>query len=387
MNPDVLGVNEIENDGYGPASAMQFLVDRLNATTAPGTYALVDVDANTGQVNAMGTDAIKVGLLYKPAAVTPVGQTAALNTVAFVNGGDGAPRSRPSIAQAFQENATGARFIVDVNHLKSKGSACDLPDQGDGQGNCNQVRVNAANELTSWLASDPTGTGDPDILLVGDYNSYAMEDPITAIKNAGYTNLIASLLGPNAYSYVFDGQWGYLDHALASGPMATRVTGVAESHINSDEPSVLDYNTDFETPNLQSTLYAPDEFRVSDHDPVIVGLSPKRPPTVDAGGPYWVFAGFSVAECASGNDPDGGPLAYAWDLDDNGSFETQAERDVIRGVGRHAGPAYDQGASDRRRRPHRRRRGNGQCRRHLRQPLRPYGGTWSRKRASRTPCA
>ncbi len=61
MNPDVIGVNEIENDGYGPTSALQFLVDQLNAATAPGTYAFIDVDANTGQINAMGTDAIQVG--------------------------------------------------------------------------------------------------------------------------------------------------------------------------------------------------------------------------------------------------------------------------------------------------------------------------------------
>jgi predicted extracellular nuclease len=245
MNPDVLGVNEIENDGYGPASAIQFLVDQLNAATAPSTYAFIDVDANTAQVNAMGTDAIKVSLLYKPAVVTPVGQTAVLNTPAFVNGGDSAPRSRPSLAQAFQVNATGARFIVDVNHLKSKGSACDAPDAGDGQGNCNQVRVNAATELVNWLAMDPTGTADPDILLIGDYNSYALEDPITVIKNAGFTNLIESFLGPDAYSYVFDGQWGYLDHALGSASIVTQITGVADYHINSDEPSVLDYNTDF----------------------------------------------------------------------------------------------------------------------------------------------
>ncbi len=136
-------------------------------------------------------------MIYKLASVTPVGQTAALNSVAFVNGGDGAPRSRPSLAQAFQQNVNGARFIVDVNHLKSKGSACDAPDAGDGQGNCNQVRVNAVTELMNWLATDPTGTGDPDILMIGDYNSYAMEDPITSIKNAGFTNLIASFLGPD----------------------------------------------------------------------------------------------------------------------------------------------------------------------------------------------
>jgi predicted extracellular nuclease len=273
MNADVIGVNEIENDGYGPDSAIAFLVDRLNDATAPGTYAFIDVDAATGQVNALGTDAIKVGLLYKTASVAPIGQTAALNSVAFVNGGDSAPRSRPSLAQAFEQYSTGAHFIVDLNHLKSKGSACDTPDAGDGQANCNTVRVNAATELMNWLATDPTGTGDPDILLIGDYNSYAMEDPITVIKNAGYTNLIDSLIGSEAYSYVFDGQWGYLDHAFGSPSSLSQVTGVAEYHINADEPSVLDYNTDFKTANLIASLYAPDQFRVSDHDPVIVGLN------------------------------------------------------------------------------------------------------------------
>ena len=121
----------------------------------------------------------------------------------------------------------------------------------DGQGNCNVVRTNAANELANWLASDPTGTGDQDILLMGDYNSYAMEDPITTLKNAGYTNMIETFLGPDAYSYVFDGQWGYLDHALASASIAAHITGVGDFHINADEPSVLDYNTDFKTANLK----------------------------------------------------------------------------------------------------------------------------------------
>jgi predicted extracellular nuclease len=282
MNPDVVGVNEIENDGYGPDSALAFLTGKLNDATAPGTYAYVDVDSATGQVNALGTDAIKVGLIYKPASVTPVGQTAALNSVAFVNGGDGFPRSRPSLAQAFEQNINGGIFVVDLNHLKSKGSACDIPDAGDGQGNCNAERVVAANELMTWLASDPTGTGDPDVLMLGDYNSYAMEDPITVIKNAGFTSLIGQFVGPDAYSYVFDGQWGYLDHAFGSPGMVPQVTGVTEWHINSDEPSVLDYNTDFKTLNLQNSLYAPDQFRVSDHDPVIVGLCQAPSLTVSA---------------------------------------------------------------------------------------------------------
>ena len=287
MDADVIGVNEIENDGYGPDSALQSLVDRLNAASTPGTYAFIDVDTNTGQVNAMGTDAIKVGMIYKPASVSPVGKTAVLNTGAFglykiqsdpfIIG-----RNRPTLAQAFQVNTTGARFVVDVNHLKSKGSSCadnitpvpSDPDLGDGQSNCNLTRKAAAEELVAWLATDPTGIQDADVLLVGDYNSYAMEDPITVIKNAGYSNLIQSFIGLDAYSYVFDGQWGYLDHGFGSATVVPQVTGIGEYHINADEPSVLDYNTDFKTPNLIESLYAPDQFRVSDHDPVIIGLEP-----------------------------------------------------------------------------------------------------------------
>ena len=65
----------------------------------------------------------------------------------------------------------------------------------------------------------------------------------------------------------------YLDHAFGSASVQSQVAGVYEWHINSDEPSVLDYNTDFKTANLQSTLYAPDQFRISGHDPVIVDLA------------------------------------------------------------------------------------------------------------------
>ena len=281
MDADVIGFNEIENDGYGPDSSIAFLVDKLNAAT-PGKYAFINADAGTGQVNALGNDAIRVGLIYQPARVTPVGQTAVLNTDAFINGGDSAPRNRPSLLQAFQVNATGARFIVDINHLKSKGSACAAPDAGDGQGNCNQVRVNSVNELLSWFATDPTGTGDPDLLMLGDYNSYAMEDPITTLEANGFTNLVYKFAGPDAYSYVFDGQWGYLDQALGTASLTAQVTGVADYHIDADEPSVLDYNTDFKTANLINTLYAPDEFRISDHDPVIVGLElDSTPPAVN----------------------------------------------------------------------------------------------------------
>jgi len=303
---DVIGVIEIENDGYGADSAIQFLMDKLNEASAPGTYAFIDVDAATGQLNALGTDAIKVGLIYKPAAVTPIGQTAVLNSVEFVNGGDSAPRNRPALAQAF-ETPTGGRFVVSVNHLKSKGSACDAPDAGDGQGNCNIVRTHAANLLAAWLASDPTGVGDPDALILGDLNSYAKEDPITAIESAGFTNLIEAFQGADAYSYVFDGQWGYLDHALGTGSLVSQVTGVADWHINSDEPSVLDYNVNFKSAGQLISLYAPDEFRISDHDPVLVDLNlANYPPELGdiTVTPNVVAVGAPVDASAPFTDPD-----------------------------------------------------------------------------------
>jgi len=326
MDADVIGFNEIENDGYGPDSSIAFLVDKLNAATAPGTYAFIDVDTGTGQVNALGSDAIRVGMIYKPAKVTPIGQTSVLNTVAFVNGGDSAPRNRPSLMQAFQVNVSGARFIVDINHLKSKGSACDAPDMLDGQGNCNQVRVNSVNELLKWFATDPTGTHETDILMLGDYNSYARENPITTLESAGFTNIVSKFVGEDAYSYVFDGQWGYLDQALGTPSLTAQVTGVGDYHIDADEPSVLDYNTDFKTANLINTLYAPDQFRISDHDPVIVGLDAINfPPSADAGGPYNVGEGKTISLNATGADPEGAQITFAWDLDNDGTFETAGQ--------------------------------------------------------------
>jgi uncharacterized protein len=214
MDVHVLGVIEIENDGYGPSSAIADLVDRLNAATAAGTWAFIDADAATGQANALGTDAIKVGLLYRPAVVAPLGTTAALNTIAFVNGGETGPRNRPALAQAFTLVADGEAFIAVVNHLMSKGSACTVPDQGDGRGNCNAVRTAAAAELASWLAADPTETGDRDVLILGDLNAYAREDPLAVLAEAGYGGIPALFGGADAYTYVFDGQWGALDHAL-----------------------------------------------------------------------------------------------------------------------------------------------------------------------------
>ena len=257
MDADVIGLMEIEN--HPTDDAVKDLVSGLNAIAGAGTYAYID----TGTI---GTDAIKVALLYKPAQVVPDGSHAILDSSVDATFLD--TKNRPVLAQTFADVVTGQKFTVAVNHLKSKGSDCDDvsdPDTGDGQGNCNLTRTAAATALVNWLATDPTSSDSNAFLIIGDLNSYAMEDPIDAIKAAGYTDLLASLTDP--YSYVFSGQSGYLDHALANGPMSTMVTGVTIWHINTDEPAALDYN-DYNQPEL----YQPDQYRASDHDPIFVGL-------------------------------------------------------------------------------------------------------------------
>lgn len=296
LDADILGLVELENDGYAATSAIADLVEGLNAAAGADRWAFIDADAATGVLNALGTDGIRVGLVYRRDRVTPVGQTAVLNAVAFVNGGDFFPRNRPALAQAFQRPDRG-RVVVVVNHLKSKGSSCSLPDAGDGQGECNAVRTTAAAQLAEWLTTDPTDTGEEDVLIMGDLNAYAKEDPITTLAGAGYADLLAARVGPSAYSYVFDGQWGYLDHALASPTLAGQVSGVTEWHINADEPSVLDYNTDFKSPGLIASLYAPDPFRIADHDPVVVGLALAAPSVT------YAFGGFLPPLAAVGQRP------------------------------------------------------------------------------------
>jgi predicted extracellular nuclease len=261
LDADIVGLTEIENNA---SKSLQVLVDDLNAIAGPGTYAFVD----TGTI---GSDSIRVGFLYKPANVSPAGDFAIIDS-----GTDqryDSSRNRPSLAQSFTQSSNGAVFTIVVNHLKSKSSSCVRvgdPDRNDGQDDCNVTRSDAAAALADWLATDPTGSGDPDILIIGDLNAHPREDPITRLEAAGYENLLEKFLGTHSYSYQFEGMAGALDHALASPDLVNQVAGVSEWHINADEAPVHDYNLEFgRNPDIfdGSTPY-----RSADHDPIVIGL-------------------------------------------------------------------------------------------------------------------
>ncbi|SPJ34409.1 ExeM/NucH family extracellular endonuclease [Kushneria phyllosphaerae] len=259
---DIVGLMEIANDGFGADSSIASLVDALNAQGG-AQWDFITPRDDAGNVVSPGSDAIAVGLIYQPDSVTPEGNAAINSSGAFATG------NRAPMLQTFQDNDSGETFSVAVNHFKSKGSVINGEDaSGDGQGNNNPTRVEAAEQLAAWIGTDPTDSGDSDVLIIGDLNSYAMEDPITTLVQEGYTLL------DNDYSYSYDGQWGSLDHALASASMSDQITGTTTLHINADEPIALDYNTEFKSPEQIESLYSDDPFRASDHDPIIIGVDP-----------------------------------------------------------------------------------------------------------------
>ena len=236
LDADIVGLIELENNA---SDGLRSLVDGLNAIAGDGTYAFVD----TGTI---GSDAIRVGFLYKPASVSTAGAFAVLDST--VDAGFDDSRSRPTLAQSFTQASNGAILTVAVNHLKSKASSCSSsgdPDLSDGQANCNATRSSAAVAMADWLATDPTASGDSDVLIIGDLNANMQEDPVTTLEIAGYDNLLENFLGANSYSYMFAGRAGALDHALASQSLVGQVTGVVDWHINADEAPVLDYDLEF----------------------------------------------------------------------------------------------------------------------------------------------
>lgn len=261
LNADVVGLMEIENNGN---TAVLDLVAGLNTVAGAGTYA--SVAQPTG---GTGTDAIRVAMIYKPAKVTPVG-----NAVSDTD----SKHNRPPLIQTFAA-ANGEKFSVVVNHFKSK-SSCPTDssantDQGQGQGCWNALRTEQAQALRGTIAALQASTGDSDVIVIGDLNAYGKEDPILDFTGNGYFDQIARF-NDAGYSYVFDGETGYLDHALATVSLNSQIVGAKHWRINADEPTVIDYNLEFKQPacaTCSPDYYAANAYRSSDHDPVVIGLN------------------------------------------------------------------------------------------------------------------
>ncbi len=107
-------------------------------------------------------------------------------------------------------------------------------------------------------------------------NAYSAEDPIQAWKSKRsveyYDVLNKAATTPRLYSYLFDGQFGSLDHAFipVSSIGSMTIADATIWNINSNEPDIHDYNTDYG--RNTSIFNANEPYRFSDHDPILFSV-------------------------------------------------------------------------------------------------------------------
>ena len=259
MDADVIALEEIENsvrfETNDPQMALKRLVNALNAKDGAGTWDYVRSPANLPP--AAQQDFITTAIIFKPGAVTPVGDAQTINdeTVWF--------NAREPIAQTF--TAGQVTFTVVANHFKSKSSSDsatgDNADAGDGQGAFNGDRVRQAHSLTAFVDSLTASSGSDDVIMLGDFNAYTHEDPMQVFYDAGFEDI-----SNGEASYVFGGESGSLDHAVATPSLTQRVTGVDVWQINSHESFAFQYDG-------HPAFYQADPYRASDHNPKVIGIN------------------------------------------------------------------------------------------------------------------
>lgn len=309
INADIIGLVEIENDGWDDQSAVADLVKAMN-NSAERPRGKRYAYARTTEA-FVGSDVIKVALVYNKRAVKPVGDMVALTQYPF---DETTAKHRPPVIQTFKEKASGKKLTVVVNHFKSKGSSCSSlqdPEDNAGQGNCNRLRVAAAESLGQYLN---THYDRKRVMILGDLNAYAQEDPMLVLTRngtqkaietiqrddsgqysvasssfeLGYTDLLLTESGSPA-TYVFKGESGMLDYALASQKLKRKVTRAFVWPVNAFELPGLDYNDEFyrsrsgskvelktipdsERQWFDKLVDASSPYRSSDHDPVVVDV-------------------------------------------------------------------------------------------------------------------
>ena len=146
---------------------------------------------------------------------------------------------------------------------------------------------------------------DADVIVLGDINDFEFSTTMDVLAGGSLAPLMKTLPPAERYSYVFEGNSQSLDHILVSTHLLSTLVSYDVVHVNSEFAD-----------------------QASDHDPMVARFTiapANAAPAVDGGGPYTVAEGGSATPTATGSDADGDPLTYAWDLDNDGSFEAPGQ--------------------------------------------------------------
>ena len=260
IDAGLIGLAELENDGFGRRSALTEITAALNRASEHRRYVMAQPDSP-----AVGTDEIAVGLLFDRKLFEPLG-------AAVVPADDPASLNRPPLLQALRHRPSGRSLGVAVVHLKSKhcrGAKGKDRDRGDGQGCWVQTRVRAVRQLLRSVQTT-FDTRTEMVLIMGDLNSYARETPVAVLREAGYEDVLArSVALAERYTYVHKGLSGYLDYFFVNRGSGGRYSDVAVWHRFSDLPPAprVHKRRGAKTGRFDGLL------RISDHDPVLMHLS------------------------------------------------------------------------------------------------------------------
>lgn len=226
LQADIVAICEVQADD----EILGYIVDAMNTIVGGNDYDYITDGIYVPEADAGEYQSLKAGFIFKVGTVQPVG-----NNTSPYRSGEYFRRMR---VQAFKELATDEMFVLSMNHFKAKSSGAD---QGEN------TRIQNASTLITALQQI---TVDPDILIMGDLNAYMGETPINNLENAGFTEQLTRF-DPAAYTYIYHGEEGILDHCMANASMAEQITGAYAYHIN----TAGGYNYEY-----------------SDHDAVLVGL-------------------------------------------------------------------------------------------------------------------
>lgn len=265
LDAEVVSLEEIENSAQflrDRDRALASLVDALNADLGAQLWDYVKSPTLTPTVQR--EDYIRTGFIYKPAAVKVQGQSVIYDGPEF-------DRARDPLAQVFKPVGGSAddKFLLVVNHFKSKGSPPKSPDPDAdyGQGGFNVLRTTQAEALVGFADRLKVSSEVEKVYLDGDFNSYTYEDPMEVLYAAGYASLEEAYAA--SPTYVFGGMVGSLDHALANAAALGSTTGADVWNINSVESVAHEYSRH----NYNVTqFYAETPYRSSDHDPLVFGI-------------------------------------------------------------------------------------------------------------------